>query len=129
MPAGDSDDDAMLAIADAAPIPAPPALAAVVPLLRDLTLRLSNGSLIDVKFSSSHSSGNIRAWCTCPRHDACNKWRQLNQFKNEQHILSWLFEWAELALADDELDSYNHIWLSQPTEAAVEARMDHLPVV
>ena len=59
-------------------------LGAAVPA--PVTVVLPSGAECLVKFSGSHSSGNVRAFATCPRGehtsgegDRCQKWRQLNQ--------------------------------------------------
>ena len=109
--------------------PLPPDVANAVH--RDMTLVLSGGEHLEIKFSYSHSSGNIRGWCTCPcdRHRAerCAKWRQVNQFRNERHLAAWLYEWALLPSRDENLTVNKHVYVAVPTDRAVEDRLTNMP--
>ena len=123
MPEPDSDQEDLLALP---PVPLPDAIMQAVRPYHDMRLRLQNGTTLEVKFSFTHSSGNARGWCSCPRHENCSKWRQVNQFRDDVHLAAWLFEWATAVLVDESMTIDNHIWAFSPTDHVVDARVANM---
>ena len=107
----------------------PPAGALLDGLPPSLSLRLPNGRELVVKWTTSHSGGELRGYCKCHWHPVgCFKWRQANQFESDRHLAAFLYEWSWLAEGRHDLSPADHIYVERPADDVVAARALDLPI-